>query len=308
MLRTLTIAATLILLGLGGTPAAPDRCAYAARSSGAAALRIEHDPEAGTISVYRGDGEEPVLTQHAREGVRPYIHPIIAPDGNGVLTQYRPPHHLHQTGLYWGLKQVNGRDYFMQWEDDYWRRVSASVIEERGEKVRWQTVYDLLDAQGNPVLTETQNWTMQDRDGKVLLDLEWRGEARTDVEIGEFYVGGLFLRMPWDKETRGGVVNAVGQRDLDAEAQRAIWADLGLEIEGRDDFGHIAMLDHPDNAAFPTPWRVDSQMGIGPSRQIAGPWSIDRGDTEVIRYRLVVYTGDLDVDGLNRVWTAFALE
>lgn len=76
-------------------------------------LRIEQNEKAGTISIFRSDSNEPILTQHAREDVRPYIHPIVAPDGKGSLTEYRPKHHLHQTGLYCGLKLVNGRDYFM---------------------------------------------------------------------------------------------------------------------------------------------------------------------------------------------------
>ena len=39
---------------------------------------------------------------------RPYLHPIISPDGKGVLTEYSPGHHKHQTGLYWGFTRING--------------------------------------------------------------------------------------------------------------------------------------------------------------------------------------------------------
>lgn len=284
----------------------------------AAGLRIQHDEEAGTIEVFLRNGpDEPLITQHARAGDRPYIHPILAPDGNGVLTQYRPEHHPHQTGLYWGLKELNGRDYFMQWQDDHYRRVSAHVVRERGPQVRWQTVYDLLDGDGSAILTETQNWTMRVLDegrpgspepagGVVVLDLEWTGEALTDITLGQFYVGGLFLRMPWDAETDGDVVNASGQRNGEAEQQRAIWTDIGLEIEGRSDYGHIAMFDHPDNEAFPAPWRIDNELGIGPSRQILGDWHLATGERTTTRYRLLVYTGDRDPTELTRLWTEFA--
>ena len=78
----------------------------------AAPLRIVHDEAAGTIAVFRRGGQEPILTQNARVDFRPYIHPIAAPDGKGVLTEYSPEHHRHQTGLYWGFTRVNGRDYF----------------------------------------------------------------------------------------------------------------------------------------------------------------------------------------------------
>lgn len=274
--------------------------------AGAKALRIEHDQQAGTISVFRAGGKAPILTQNARQDARPYIHPIVTPDGKGLLTEYRPPHHLHQTGLYWGLKQVNGRDYFMNWQGDYWRRVSARVLKKQGAQVQWQTVYDLLDEQGNTLLTETQNWSMQEYNGQYLLDLEWKGKAKTDINLGKFYVGGLFLRMPWQKGDRAEVVNAEGQKNRETEQQRAPWTDVGIQVKGRDDLAHIAIFDHPDNRAFPTPWRVDNEMGVGPSIQILGDWQIREGQTETIRYRLIAYTGALQSAALTRSWKEFA--
>lgn len=268
-------------------------------------LNIKQDEQAGTISVFRSDGKELILTQNAQEDIRPYIHPIMAPDSKGVLTEYRPKHHKHQTGMYWGLKMVNGRDYFMNWQGDYWRRVSTDVLEGKGQQVKWQTVYDLLDEKGHPILTETQNWTMQEHNGKFLLDLEWEGKAKIDITLGKFYVGGLFLRMPWHEGITGEVVNASGQRNQEAEGQRAIWTDVGMQVEGRDDMAHIAIFDHPDNKAFPIPWRVDGELGVGPSRQILGDWKINKGETEVVRYRLVVYTGDLNPVELTHAWTEY---
>lgn len=272
---------------------------------GAKELKIEQDENAGTISVFRSDSNELILTQNAREEVRPYIHPILAPDGKGILTEYRPEHHLHQTGLYWGLKLVNGRDYFMNWQGDYWRRVSAKVIKGKGREVKWQTVYNMIDENGKTILTETQNWSMQEQNGRFLLDLEWEGQAQTDVTMGKFYVGGLFLRMPWKKGVPGEVVNASGQRNTEAEGQRAIWTDIGIQVEGRENLAHIAIFDHPDNKAFPIPWRVDNELGVGPSRQILGDWKINKGETENIRYRLVAYTGDLNPSDLTHRWTDF---
>jgi len=272
-------------------------------------LHILQNDSAGTISVFKKDGSAPVLTQNAKKNIRPYIHPIIAPDGIGVLTEFRPSHHLHQMGIYWGLKLVNGRDFFMKWDSAYYRRVSASVVVRKGPQVKWQTVYDLLDEKGNTCLIETHNWTLQERNGQFLLDLEYRGEAKTDITFGKFYVGGLFVRMPWHKGTAGDIVNAVGQHNsTEAEAQRAMWADVGMQIEGRDDMGHVAIFDHPENKDFPTPWRVDTQLGLGPSRQILSDWKLGKGETEVIRYRLVIYTGSLTSDQITHEWVQFVKE
>lgn len=270
-----------------------------------ALLFIRHDRNDGTLSVFRSGRSDPLLVQNAQAGVRPYIHPIIAPDGRGILTEFSPAHHKHQTGVYWGLKQVNGRDFFMNWKEDYWRRISAEVLDEKGERVRWRTVYDLLNENGNDILEETQTWAFREQDGKYFLDLEWRGEANTDLTMGKFYVGGLFLRMPWREGIVGEVINATGQRNGLAEGQRAIWNDIGIQVDGRDDMAHIAILDHPDNHDFPIPWRVDNELGVGPSRQILGDWKLSKGETEIIRYRLMIYTGALDHSQITIAWKDF---
>jgi hypothetical protein len=270
-------------------------------------LNITHHDT--VIQVLRKQSREMVLTHISKPDNRAYIHPIMAPDGKGTFTEYRPSHHLHQTGLYWGLKRVNERDFFMGWNENYYRKVSSGVIRGKGQEVKWQAVYDLLDENKNVVLTETHNWTLQDFGDRYYLDLEWSGEAKTDITFGQFYVGGLFLRMPWVRGVSGQVTNAMGQINVkEAEAQRAIWADVGVQIEGRDNFGHMAILDHPTNSNFPTAWRVDSQLGLGPSKQITGDWKLDKGKREVFRYRVIVYTGDLYPDYLKKEWIRFVKE
>ena len=90
-------------------------------------LVIRQDQRAGTLSVYRAGRRDAILTQNARPDGRPYLHPIAAPDGKGVVTEFSPEHHKHQTGLYWGFTRVNGRDFFHNPQGDYWRRVSVTV-------------------------------------------------------------------------------------------------------------------------------------------------------------------------------------
>jgi putative membrane-bound dehydrogenase-like protein len=269
-------------------------------------LTIREDTKAGTISVFRAGHAEPMVVQNAKPDARPYLHPIAAPDGKGVLTEVSPAHHPHQTGLYWGFTRVNGRDYFHNPKGDYWRRMSATVTQAEGEEVRWQTVYDLLDASGNAMLTETQRWSMREENGALVLGLEWRGEARTDVTIGQYNYGGLFLRMPWHEGIAGEIVNAARQRNDRAEGQRAMWIDVGMQVEGRSDLAHIAIFDYPDNAGYPQTWRVDGQLGVGAARSRTGDWTIKKGETEVIRHQLVVYTGALSDVRMDAAWTAYS--
>lgn len=271
-------------------------------------LQIKQDAADTSFLVFRKNSNEPILTQIIKKEERPYIHPIIAPDGKGEITEFRPGHHLHQTGIFWGLKRVNERDNFMNYKSDYWRFVSKKVVQGNGDQVKWQTVYETIDSLGNTVMVETQNWTMRDFGTHYILDLEWKGEAKVDVTMGKFYVGGLFVRMPWKKGYDGDIINAAGKKNREVEAQRAIWSDVGITTPGRTDRAHMAIFDHPDNKAFPTPWRYDSQLGLGPSRQIMEDWTIPKGNTEVIRYRIMIYTGEFDAKALTDAWKKFAVE
>lgn len=285
---------------------------------------------AGTISVFKGNSNEPIVVQNARPDFRPYLHPIAAPDGKGFVTEYSPGHHKHQTGLYWGFTRVNGqpigldtlmeffyepetaeqlkvkgRDYFHNPGADYWKRISFDVIDSVGEKVSWQTVYHMLDENGNSLMEETQIWSVQDQEGQYLLELEWIGEAIEEVVIGEMQYGGMFLRMPWTDGINGEVVNFARQRNEKAEGQRALWTDVGMQVEGRDDLAHVAIFDHPENRGFPQTWRVDGQLGIGPSRAIMGDWKILKGEKETIKHGLVIYTGVLDDLALTEKWKEY---
>jgi len=69
-------------------------------SSYAETLTLHKDPETGAIHVFRECGDVAIMTQNAAPDFRPYIHPIISPDGKGVLTELSPSHHVHQTGVY----------------------------------------------------------------------------------------------------------------------------------------------------------------------------------------------------------------
>ena len=294
-------------------------------------LTIIQDEEAGTLSVFRKGSSEVLVTQNAKPNFRPYLHPINSPDGKGQLTEYSPGHHKHQTGLYWGFTRVNGegapmdtvhkyfykkdkfpdmeksigRDFFHHPEGEYWKKVSATVLVSEGTEVSWQTVYDLLNTDGNPILQETQIWKMREKQGKFFLDLEWQGRAITDITIGEFDYGGLFLRMPWKEGISGDAVNAARQRNEKADKQRAMWMDVAMQVEGRDDLAHVAIFDHPENVGFPQPWRVDGQLGIGPARVQTGDWKIKEGDTEIIRHEIVAYTGVLNDVALTELWNEY---
>jgi len=262
-------------------------------------LRIEQTED--KISIFRKDQSEPLVVQNAARDHRPYLHPIMAPDGKGALTEYSPGHHKHQTGLYWGFTRVNGRDYFHHPKDNYWKRTLIEKGQARGDNAQWTVAYQLLDKNGDGVLQQTHRWTLSDHGSYFTLDLDWTGQALNgDVTIGKYSYGGLFLRMPF--KGKGKAVDSDGRAGRNAEGKRSHWVDVGMPISGRkaDDWGHIVIMDDPRNGVHPTPWRVDGQLGVGPARARLGDWKIKQGKPEKIRHRLLVYTGKMNAQLIAR--------
>ncbi len=273
-------------------------------------LQVAVDASGDQVSVTRDEEPDPIVTQVAKPDFRPYLHPIVAPDGTGKLTQFSPDHHQHQTGLYWGFTRVNGRDYFHHPEATHWQRVSVSILKAESDQedgsVSWQTVYDMLDEDGSALMRETQTWTIRDEGDHYLIDLSWQGAANADIELGKYDYGGLFLRMPWKHGDDAKVVNSARQEDSRAEGQRAVWLDVSVQVPDRDDRAHVAIFDHPKNKGFPQAWRVDGQFGVGPATTRLRDRSIGKGETMSIRHRLVVHTGDLDDVWLTKRWSEFS--
>jgi hypothetical protein len=272
-------------------------------------LRAESSEQ--SISIYRGDEVEPILVQHAEADHRPFIHPVVAPDGNGVLTENAPPHHPWQHGIYVGLNDVNGVGF---WKEGHLlspqdgsfhpKPLSSAVV--NAHEVSWEVETQWRGPQGNLMLTETQQWHIQVHDDVYVLDLGWSLRAEIDLTFGKHSYGGLFLRMPYRKEWGGEALNSEGLQNSAAEGQRARWVACHMPIEGREDPAGFVYMDHPNNIEHPSPWRVDDQLGISPSRCIAGQWQLKSGETQTSQYRILVFCGAADPQFINKNWITFS--
>ncbi len=278
-------------------------------------LQFQHQPS--HIQFFRDGQSTPLLVQNAAPDKRPFIHPILAPDGLGELTENEPGHHLWQHGLYVGLNDVNGYGFWAEGltgnEKDgtyHPQPLAAPVV--INNRAAWQVISDWRAPNGENLLRETQNWTLEDRAATLQLDVVWTLRAAYNLRFGRYDYGGLFLRMPWRKETHGAVLSSEGADSVQAaEAQRARWVAIAMPIAGRENrtenaWAGFAFFDHPSNAEHPNPWRVDGNLGITPSRCITGEWHLAAGETAVHRYRLLAFTGDIARDFIEAEWRIFA--
>lgn len=267
----------------------------------------------GRLSIFREGKSNPILTQHALPNTRAYIHPIVAPDRQGVLTEDTPSHHPWQHGLYVGLNDVNGIGFWMEGLHEKYKDTDGTFhphpitqIKTDKNQATWTVISDWHSPQGNTMLTETQAWTLTDYNTAYDLDITWSLKAHIDLTFGQYAYGGLFLRMPYHKEKGGEAINSEGQTNNEAETKRARWVSVSMPIEGRNDWAGIAMLDHPTNPEHPNPWRVDGQLGIVPSRCIDTAWTLPQNQTATNRYRLHVFCGRTNTDHIETQWQTFA--
>lgn len=269
-------------------------------------LRVQTSSDNEAVHIQREDGV-PLLTHRIQAGQRPSIHPLHAPDGNGIYTEDSPPHHPWQHGLYTGFNLVNGIGFWKESPaDGTFDPTLIATPEASGSTARWSLEIAWNAPDATTLLIERQDWTLHDEGSTFDIGLAWSLRAMVGVEIGQYMAGGLFLRMPYAEDTGGLAVNSEGQRNGDAEKQRARWTAISMPIEGRNDWGGVAIMDHPENLAFPVTWRVDNELGISPSRCIAESWTIPAGTTEAYRYRLHVFCGPIDSDSVERRWGQFA--
>jgi hypothetical protein len=261
-----------------------------------------------SLAIYREGSDLPLLVQRNEAHARPCLQPLMAPDLDGVLTEFMPDHHHHQTGVYFGLPEVNGRSYFHVTRQGSFERVGHFMLRSRNDAIGRWTISDQWLGDRGPVATETQSWRLADHASWYTLDLDWSLQAHEEVTVGKYDYGGLFVRMAWRPETGGKAINSEGQENDACEGQRARWVDVGVPILGRSDgkAGHIALLDHPKNEGHPEPFRADGQLGFGPCRARLGEWKIARSKSASAKFRLVVYLGDFDKEKVEGAWKEFA--
>jgi hypothetical protein len=245
--------------------------------------------------------------------LRPYLHPLRDPSGHVILTEDKPADHPWQHGIFTGFHRVNGFNY---WKEDEGRQRFVRLLDGGAaappgadpDRVSWRALIDYIAPGGAAVLEEEDAITFHapESTNACLIDFDLLLRAKDrDVNFGKFFVGGLSVRMPWDKSNpRHTHLNSEGLRDRACEQQRAAWCNVERPF-GANTFG-IAVFDHPSNPNHPPGWRADEQGLINPNISALADWSLPAKQTRLFRYRLLVYRGSATREQLQSRFTAFA--
>jgi hypothetical protein len=269
------------------------------------------------LDVLRREGGACLVRQNAHPFGRPYLHPVIAPDGIGAVTENAPPHHPWQHGIYVGLNEVNGTGFWTEGlvparahTDGTFEVREATAIGSDAASASWRVVTRYLDPAGDAILEEGQTWTLTDCGDAYALDLVWALTGVMGVTFGRYRYGGPFIRVPFRDESGGTVLTSEGAMTTDeSDQQRARWVSLSIPLPDRASEAEprvsVTVMDHPANPDFPVPWRVDQQLGVAPSRCILGEWRLAAGETATHLHRYLVTVGFPGDDRIEAEYTAF---
>jgi hypothetical protein len=256
-----------------------------------------------------------------------FIHPLFSPSGQ-ELTRIQPPDHYHHYGIWgpWTKTLVEGREVdFWNLGDrtgrvDFDRLISKNEKKDYAEIIARQKHTDLLSPNGAQVAIEEdlgiRVWNVAQNRYAVDYTTEISTPLKTPVVLEAYrYGGGIGFRATarWNA-SNSHVLTSEGKDRKTADGSFAKWVMVyGVSDDPSGQSG-ILFLSHPENRAHPEPMRVwpeDSNEGkenvfveFCPIRHES--WEIRPGKTNTLKYRMIVFDGEMTATEAENYWKTFA--
>ena len=272
-------------------------------------------PPEGIDSLYRKSG---------------FIHPIITPKGD-TLTRIQPEDHYHHYGLwgpwthtqidgervdFWNLREGMGTVRFKEFKDNTSGKIFTSFTAAQ-EHVDFKTKEKPQVALNEDLQVKLWNLNRPDR-----YMFDYITNFSSPLENGILfeayrYGGGLGLRFHerW-KADNCTVLTSEGKDRSNADGSNARWCIVSGESSDGKGTNGILFLSHPENRMHPEPmriWPVDANSGRGdmffefcPIRH--EEWQIEPDKNYGLKYRMIVFDGELGAYEAEAYWQHFAKE
>ncbi|MBW6501459.1 MAG: PmoA family protein, partial [Bacteroidales bacterium] len=228
----------------------------------------------------------------------PFFYPVNGPVSGGSVTSMRNAVYPHHTSLFFGCDMVNGGNY---WQEGLERGRIISVnaqIERQGGDTVIITDECIWSRPGalSPV-KDTRRYVITSPSATMTrIDVEITMEMLMDVHIRRTNHSLFSARMAADLAvTSGGtMINAEGAKgEKETFGKGSAWIDYygkrGEGVEG------LAILQHPSNAWYPSPWFTRDYGFISPTPMY---WPengeetfLKKGTRLPLRYRVLVHAG-----------------
>ena len=264
------------------------------------------------------------------DGNKPYVYPLRTASGI-LVTRHFPMEefpgetkdHPHHRGMFFAHGEVNDYNF---WATEAGvknpkqaRMALKKVAETKDGKKSGsvKAVFDGLDPQGKPIMTETRTITFYSDPKLRIIDYENKIDAIDTLKFGDTKEGtfGIRLATPLSEARTGRMVNAEGQEtEKNVWGKRSPWVDYFGQVDGQT--VGIAIMDHPSNPRHPTYWHARAYglfaaniFGVrdftGDKTQ-DGSLTLESGRSLRFRYRVVIHPGDVHALDLPAMYKQYA--
>jgi hypothetical protein len=297
-------------------------------------LTLKRDEHSTTIC----SGEQPLVSYvhgetPAPEGQDPlykrsaYMHPVWSPGGE-VLTRIQPPDHYHHYGIwnpwtrtrfgehrvdFWNLADGQGTVRFTGYLDQTEENGTA------GFRARHEHIFFREDGTEGVAMNEVWEVKVHGVSEKAYL-IDLYTTLSTPLEEGITleayrYGGGIGFRATgkWGTENSS-VLTSEGRDRAGADGTGARWVIVEGESAVPEGRSGILFLSHPGNRSHPEPmrmWPPDQYEGKSnvffefcPIRH--QEWVLDPGKEYTLKYRMVVFDGEMTPESAESYWDQFA--
>lgn len=286
--------------------------------------RVEIQERTNQVSVLVDDRLFTAL-RSGDEAQKLYLHPLRSASGRPVTRAFpteqvagESTDHAHQRGVWIGSEAVSGVDF---WENERsYDRPNKGIVRLTGiTDVRSGigeaafTLHAMWDApEGDTRIVETRTMTFgaTATERRVDIDLLLLAKARVTFEDNHDALLGLRLATAFEESHGGRASNAEGIAGWERlRGSRSAWVDWQATIDG-ERLG-VAVMDHPSNFRFPTPWHVRDYALLFASPFASRDYSPTAPDGSVtlmpgeslrMRYRILVHGPSTDVAAAFRAF------
>lgn len=256
-----------------------------------------------------------------------YIHPLRSPEGE-VLTRIQPSDHYHHYGIWnpWTHTEFKGEKV------DFWNigggegtiRVKSVPTVVDGEifgqveAIHEHVVFKESDAEPEVALNEQWDlrvWNVSPQQKVWLIDFTSILNPATEnpLTIEEYRYGGFGFRATekWNDETAR-ILTSAGKNKANGNATRARWGDVnGVSEAGRSG---VLFMTHPANFNYPEQIRIWPKGANGGKENVFfnfnpaqdRDWKLEPGNSYALKYRMMVYDGEIDKQTAESYWNDFA--
>ncbi|MGC8887421.1 MAG: PmoA family protein [Verrucomicrobiia bacterium] len=243
----------------------------------------------------------------------PYVYPLIGPKSGISLTTETALPWYHHRSIFFGCDRVNGDDYWSQ-ELDKGKIISSEpkVVQLTKQNLQIHDSCRWVSPKNEVVMRDERkiNFTFT-VDTFYFMDWEILWSAEVDITIQKTNHSLFSIRAAPDiTPSEGGfLINAKGEQgEKNTFGKKSEWCAFYGKRKHSNCIEGIALLDHPNNPWSPAPWFTRDYGFISPTplNFIEKPLFLNKGDSLLLKYRVVAFAGAPDEIILNKLYSDWA--